>query len=107
MRVLEAQGGQSFTDGRGMMAKIVNDRNAPRNPPNFHAALNAFEGAESGLDLVVFEPTVFGAGHHGQSVAHIEFTQEIGMELEAGNLKLGRGWPITDVEGLNSITFAQ
>ena len=90
-----------------MMAEVIHDRHAAGDAADFHAALDAFEGVEGGLDLVVLEAAMFGARDDRQRVAHVEFAHEVGVELEAGNLELGRRRPVADVEGLDGVAFAQ
>ena len=46
---------------------------------------------KGGLDLLVLQSAMLGAGHNGQGVAHVQFANQVQMELEAGNFKFGRG----------------
>ena len=50
---------------------------------------------------------MLGAGDDGQRVAHVEFADEVGVELEAGDLELGRRGPVAHVEGLDRVALAQ
>ena len=91
----------------GMMAEVVHHRHAAGDAAHFHAALDAFEGVEGGLDLLVLEAAMLGARDDRQRVAHVEFADEVQVELEAGNLELGRRRAVADVEGLDGVAFAQ
>ena len=53
--------------------------------------LMPFERVEGGLDLLVLQPAMFGAGNHRQRVAHVQLADQVQVELEAGNLELA--WP--------------
>ena len=48
-----AEGFQGLGNGGGMMPKIIDDSDAGDHAANIHAALDAFEGIESGLDLFI------------------------------------------------------
>src|SRR5215831_1900596 len=90
-----------------MMAEIVHDGHAAGNAADLHAALDAFERVEGGLNLMVLETAMFGAGDDGQCVPHIELADEVDVEFEAGDFKLGRRGAVADVEGLNRVSFAE
>src|SRR5665213_565213 len=77
------------------------------NAANFHAAFDAFESVEAGLDLFVGESAMLGAGRHRQRVAHIQFADHIEMKFETGNFKFGRGRPVTQIEGFDRVMLAQ
>src|ERR1035438_1086736 len=90
-----------------MMAEVVHHRHPAGDASDFHAALDAFEGVEGGLNLVVLEAAMLGAGDDRQRVPHVELAHEVRVELKAGNLELGSRRPIADVEGLDGVAFAQ
>src|SRR4029079_15608567 len=71
------QGPQGLPDGRGMMAEVIYDDDAAADAAHFHPALDPFEGVEGGLDLGIFQATMFGAGYNCQRVADIEFTDKV------------------------------
>src|SRR5260370_7540530 len=50
---------------------------------------------------------MLGGGHDGQGVAHVEFADEVDVKFEAGNLKLGRGGSVANIEGLHGVAFAE
>ena len=50
---------------------------------------------------------MLGAGDDRQGVAHVQFAHQVGVELEAGDLELGRRRPVADVEGLHGVALAQ
>ena len=50
---------------------------------------------------------MFGAGDYRQGVAHVQFTYQINVKLEAGDLELGRRWSVTDVECFEGVVFAE
>ena len=97
---LMPQRAQRLANRGRMMAEVVHHRHAAGDAAHFHAALDAFEGVERGLDLLVLQAAMLGAGDHRQRVAHVEFAHQVQVELEAGNLELGRRRPVADVEGL-------
>src|ERR1041385_5340809 len=86
-RVFDAQGTQCFANSCGMMSKIIDDRDAPRNASHLHAAFNAFEAVKSRLNLVVFEAAMLGASDYGEGVTDVQFSQKIGMKLKTGDFK--------------------
>src|SRR6478736_4056358 len=90
-----------------MMTKIVHDRDTARNPPHFHPAADAFESVKCGLDLLVLQPAMFSAGDNGQSIADIQFAEQVDMELETGNFEFRGGWAVANVESLDSVSFTQ
>ena len=59
------------------------------------------------LDLMVLKAAMFCASHHRQRVANVEFSNEIGVELETGNFEFGCGRAVTNIKGFDSIVFAQ
>jgi len=67
LRVFDAQGAQGFADGGRVVAEIIDDGDAAGDAANFHAAFDAFEGVEGGLDLFVREAAMFGAGDDGEA----------------------------------------
>ena len=77
VRILDAQRAQGLANRGGMMAEVVHHRHAAGNAAHFHAALDALEGVEGGLDLVVLEAAMLGAGDDRQRVAHVEFADEV------------------------------
>ena len=90
-----------------MMAKIVHHRHAPGDAAHFHAALDAFESVEAGLNLLVGQAAMLGAGHHRQGVAHVEFPHQVEMKLEARNLKFARRRAVAQVEAVDAVVRAQ
>ena len=90
-----------------MMAEVIDDGHAAADAADFHAALDPFEGVEGRLDLGIFQPAMFGAGDHRQSVSHIQLAEEIQAELEARDLKFRRGRAESDVEGFYGIRVAE
>ena len=50
---------------------------------------------------------MLGAADNSEDVADVEFTHQIHVELEAGNLKFGGRWAITNVESLDRVIGAQ
>ena len=70
---------ERFPDGGRVMAKIIHHRYSARNTTHFHPALDAFEGVECGLDLLVFQAAVFRAGNDSQRVPHIQFANQVQM----------------------------
>ena len=59
------------------------------------------------MDLVVLEPAMLGASDDRQRVAHVQFADQVRMELEAGNFKFGSSRAVADVEGLDGVAFAE
>ena len=95
--VTQAQRAQGFADGRGMMPKIVQDSHAAGDAAHFHAPFDSLERVEAGLNLLVGQTAMFGAGDHGQGVAHINFADEVEMKLEAGDFKFAGRRAVTPV----------
>ena len=89
------------------MPEIVQHRHAPGDPAHFHPPLDAFEGVEGGLDLLVLQPAMFRARDHRQRIAHVQFAHKVRVELETRNLELGRSRSIADVESLHCVAFAK
>ena len=96
-----------LADGRRMMAEIVHHRHAAGDAAHFHAALDALERVERGLDLLVLQPAMLGAGDDRQRVAHVQFADQVQVKLEAGNFKLRRRRAVADVERVDRIVFAE
>ena len=88
LRIFDAQRAQRLANRRRMMAEIVHHRHAAGDAAHFHAALDAFERVERGLDLVVLQAAMLGAGDHGQRVAHVQFAHQVQVKLEAGDFEL-------------------
>src|SRR5207244_7979203 len=107
LRVFDSQSSQSFPDGRGVMTKIVEDRDTAGYSAHLHPPFNALESVEGGLNLLIFQSAMFGAGDYRQGVAHVQFTYQINVKLEAGDLELGRGRTIANVERLERIILSQ
>jgi hypothetical protein len=105
--VLDAQGAEGLADGGGMMAEIINHGDAAGDAFDFHPALDALEGIEGTLDLLVGETAVLGDADDGEGVADIQLADEVQMKLEAGDFKFGRGGAKAQVEGLHGIVFAE
>ena len=104
VRVAQAQRAQRLADGGRMMAEIVHHRHAAGDAAHFHAALDALERVEGGLNLLVGQAAMLGAGDDGQGVAHVEFADQVEMELEAGNFKLGGRRAVAQIEALNALS---
>ena len=90
-----------------MMAEVVHHRHAARDAAHFHPALDALERVERGLDLLVFQPAMLGARDHRQRVPHVEFADQVQVEFEARDFKLGRRRAVADVEGMNGVVLAE
>src|SRR5579883_308653 len=90
-----------------MVSEVVHHRHASGDAPNFHAALDSFEGLESRLNLVILQTAMFCAGHDGQGIAHVQFTHKIRVKLEAGDLKLRGCGTISQVESLNGVAIRE
>ena len=105
--IFDAQGLEGLADGGGVMAEIVHNGDAAGDALDFHATFDAFEGVEGGLDLLVFQAAMLGAGDDGKGVADVEFADQVQMELEAGDFKSGGGGPELEVEGLHGVLRAQ
>ena len=88
-----------------MVAEVVHHRHAARDAAHFHPPFDAFEGVERGLDLMVFQPAMLGAGDDRQRVAHVEFAHQVQVEFEAGNLKFGGRRAVAEVKGADSCCF--
>jgi hypothetical protein len=86
-----------------MMAEIVHHRHPAGDAAHFHAALDAFEGVEGGLNLFVGQAAMFGAGDHRQGVAHVDLPHQVEMEFEARNLKLAGRRAVARIEGLDAV----
>ena len=65
----------------GMMAEIINHGNAAGHAANFHAAFDALEGVERGLNLLILQPAMFGAGDDRERIAHVQFAHQIRCEI--------------------------
>lgn len=85
----DAQGAQGFPDGGGMMTEIVDDRDAAGVPPDVHAACDALEQVEGGLDDGIGKAAMPGTGDDGEGVADVEFTDEGDAEADISQLELG------------------
>ena len=105
--VFNAQGLEGLADGGGVMAEVVHDGNAAGDAFDFHAAFDALEGVEGGLDLLVFQAAMLGAGDDSEGVADVEFADEIQVKFKTGDFKGGGGGPELEVEGLHGIVRAQ
>src|SRR4051812_25485810 len=106
-RILDAQRAQGLAYGSRVMAEIIQDGHTPGDAADFHAPLDSFESIKPGLDLLVFQAAMFGGGDDGERVADVEFTHEVSVEFEAGNLELRGRRPVTDVECLDRVAFAE
>src|SRR5690349_8975495 len=89
------------------MAEVIHHRHTARDALHFHAALDAAEGAEGVLNLLVLESAVLGRANNGERIAHIQFTDEIDLKFETRNLERARRGTEADVERVNRIVFAQ
>ncbi len=103
----QAQRTQGLANGRGVMAEIIDDGNAAGDAADFHAALDALEGAEGTLNLAVLEAAMFRGGDDGQRVAHVEFADHVEMELRRWNLELAGGGAELEVEGAHGVGLAE
>src|SRR5688500_941048 len=89
------------------MPEIVDDRDAAADAAHFHAALDPAKRVEGRLDLVIFDPAMFGATHHCERIADIQFADEVEMKLEAWDLEFGSSRPKPDIEGAHTVVLAQ
>src|SRR4029079_11850560 len=89
LRILDAQSAERLADRRGMMAEVVDHRDAAGDAAHFHPALDAFEGIEGGLDLMILQAAMLGAGDDGERIADVQFADKVQMKLETRDLKLG------------------
>ena len=90
-----------------MVAEVVHHGHAARDAAHFHPPFDALEGVERGLDLMIFQSAMLGAGDDRQGIAHVEFANQVQVKFETGNFKLGRRRAVAEVEGRNRIVFAE
>src|SRR5436190_17723402 len=88
-----------------MMAKVVDDGNTTSDAANFHSALDALEGVEGRLNLVIFQSAMFSARDHRQRIAYIQFTDKIRVKFEAGNLEFSSRRAVPNVESLHGVAL--
>lgn len=98
---------EGFTDGGGMMGEIIHHGDTPANAADFHAALDAFKGIESRLDLVVFQAAMAGGGGCAKRVADIEFAEKIQPKFETRHFKFSNGRREHKVGGAPGVVLAE
>src|SRR5262249_48203782 len=105
--VFDTEGTHGLANRSGVMAEIVHDGDAAADAADFHAALDAFEGVERGLDLVIFQTAMAGSGDDAKRVANVEFTEKVEAEFETGHFEFGDSGREHDFFGTPGVVFAE
>src|SRR5687768_12196140 len=95
----------SLADGRGMMRKIIDHRNASAGATKFQAALHAFEGIERRLNLRWGQTVMLSAGDHGQGISHVKFPTERDFIGSSSNFELRRRFNKMQIFGTDVVAW--